>query len=178
MKKLTLCLIYILAVFFIKTRFNISLNIEFATSLALFVLGGALGFFLFYLDYFLYPFFAEKEDELGVKTKEYFDKKNFVLGIKFLELNQDKMKFHVLKNAINLVILLIVTYFVYISSGSMFGAGVGYGLLFHFVYKLISDFKNPIILNQWFEQIKKPIDPQYQQWFVYVAIGLSILISL
>lgn len=178
MKEFVACLAYTLLVFLLKMQFNISLNISFFINLILFVLGGALGFLLFYLDYFLYPFFAEKTDELAMKTDEFYQKKDFVTGIKFLKLNEEQMKFHVLKTAINLVILLVVTYFVYISSGSLFGAGVGFGLLFNFIFQLVSDMKNPVKLNQWFEQIKRPVDAQYQKWFVYVAIGLTILISL
>lgn len=178
MKIFILNLAYVLLVFLLKIRFNISFTVPFAVDLALFVLGGALGFFLFYLDYFLYPFFAEKEDELALKADEFYQKKDFATGIKFLILNEEKMRFHILKTAINLAILILVTYFVYISSGSFFGAGAGFGLLFHFVYQLLEDYKNPIKLNQWFEQIKKPIEFKYQQWFVYAVIGLTILISL
>lgn len=178
MKNFLLNIVYISLVFIIKTRFNISLNFSFGLNLFLFLLGGALGFLLFYLNYFFYPFFAEKDDELSNKTKEYFETKNFLLGINFLMLNEEKMKFHVLKTALTIIALIISTYFVYISSGSLFGAGVGYGLLFHLVLSMLKDMENPEKLNRWFEQIKKPIETQYQRLFVYAVIGLTILISL
>lgn len=179
MKVFILNLIYVLLVFLLKIRFIISFNVPFAVSLVLFVLGGALGHILFYLNYFFYPFLSEKEDELATKTTtDFFQKKEYVLGISFLMLNEEKMKFNVLKTAINFLILLILTFFVSFSSGSFFGTGVCFGLIFHFSYKLINDFKNPVLLNQWFEQIKRPVEFKYQQIFVYVAIGLTILISL
>jgi hypothetical protein len=178
MKKFTLTLFFIFAVFLIKSRFNISFTFPFAINFALFILGGSIGFLLYYLNFFLYPFLAEKTDPLGQKTDEFYQKKDFILGIKFLELNQGQMTFQVLKSAITLIALLIVTWFVYISSGSLLGAGVGFGLLFHLVLELISDLNQPEKLNKWFSQIKRPIEYKYQQYFVYAMIGLTILISL
>jgi hypothetical protein len=178
MKKFTLALLYILAIFLIKSRFNISFTFPFAINFALFMLGGTIGFLLFYLNFFLYPFLSEKSDPLAQKADEYFQKKDFLLGIKFLELNQGQMVFQILKSAITLVALLIITWFVYISSGSLLGAGVGFGLLFHLCLELVSDLNKPENLNKWFSQIKRPIEYKYQQYFVYAIIGLTILISL
>jgi hypothetical protein len=178
MKKFTLALLYIFAVFLIKSRLNIILSFPFAINFVLFMLGGTIGYFLYFLNFFLYPFLSEKSDVLAQKTEEFYQKKDFLLGIKFLELNQNQMSFQILKSAITLIALLIVTYFVYVSSGSLLGAGVGYGLLFHLVFELFSDLKNPEKLNKWFEQIKRPIEYRYQQYFVFAAIGLTILISL
>ena len=108
---------------------------------------------------------AEKTDELAVKTEEYYQKKEFIAGIKFVEMNEDKMKFQVLKSALNMGILLILTVFVSSSSGSFLGSGVCFGLLFHFYMKLLKDNERPLALNQWFEWVKKPVEC-YQRWFV------------
>lgn len=177
-KSLLFCLAYIAAVFLLKSRFSFSFNIAFFIDFALFVAGGALGYLLYYANYFLYPYLAEKTDELALKTEEYYRRKEFVLGIKLVEMNEDKMKFHVLKSALNMGILLVMTVFVSSSSGSFFGSGVCFGLLFHFCMELFKDSKNPVLLNQWFEWVKKPVEYRYQQYFVMAAIGLSILISL
>lgn len=177
-KSVFLCLVYIIVVFFIKSRFSFSLNISFFISLVLFVAGGALGYLLYYANYFLYPYLSEKTDELALKTEEYYQKKEFVMGIKFVELNEEKMTFQILKSALNMGILLILTVFISSSSGSFFGSGVCFGLLFHFNMKLWEDFKRPLALNQWFEWVKKPVEEKYQRLFVIGAMGLSILISL
>lgn len=177
-KSIFLCIVYIFAIYFIKSRFFFSFNITFFIDLALFVAGGALGYLLYYTNYFLYPYLSEKTDELALKTEEYYQKKEFVMGIKFVELNEEKMKFQILKSALNLGILLILTIFISSSSGSFLGSGVCFGLLFHFNMKLLEDFKRPLALNQWFEWVKKPVEPQYQRLFVMGAVGLSILISL
>lgn len=177
-KALIYCSIYTAAVFIIKSRFSFSLNIWLLINFILFLAGGILGYFIYYLNYFLYPFLAEKDDELAIKTQEYYQRKDFILGIKFVELNEEKMKFNVLKTALNFGILLVMTIFVSSSSGSFLGSGVCFGLLFHMNMKLLEDNRNPLLLNQWFEWVKKPVEPQYQRWFVMGAVGLSILISL
>ncbi len=177
-RSLIFCLAYVAVVFIIKSRFSFSFNLSFFVNLVLFLAGGVIGYLLFYLDYFLYPYFAEKTDELAVKAEEYYQKKEFVMGLKFIQLNEEKMKFHVLKTALNLGILLLMTIFVSSSSGSFLGSGVCFGLLFHFNMKLLEDYRNPLLLSQWFEWVKKPVEYQYQRYFVMGAIALSIFISL
>ncbi len=165
-------LIYVSAVYLLKFGFN------FFIYSPLFLAGGALGYFLFYLNYFLYPFLAEKTDELAIKSEEFFQKKDFILGIKFLALNEEKMKFQVLKTSLNFLILIILTFFVSSSSGSFLGTGVCYGLIFHFNSKIYHDFQKPALLNQWFEVIKTPVDLRYQKYFVFGALFLSLIVSL
>lgn len=182
-KTLIFCLIYIFIVYLLKTRPSFILDFGYIAgyflNLFLFLLGGALGYYLFYLDYFLYPYLADKTDELARKVEaDYFAKKDFLAGIKFLTLNGEKMNFHVLKTAINFAALIILTFFVSSSSGSYAGAGASFGLLFQFNYYLWQDYKNPAALNRWFAQIKKPVEPRYQRYFVVTAIILSLLISL
>lgn len=177
-KSIFLCLAYVAIVFLLKSNFYFSLNIALFINFALFLAGGAIGYLLFYLNYFLYPYFAEKTDELSLKAEEYYQKKEFVMGLKFIELNEEKMKFHVLKTALNFGILLLMTIFVSSSSGSFLGSGVCFGLLFHFNIKLLEDYKNPLLLSQWFEWVKKPVEYRYQRYFVLVGVALSAFISL
>ena len=174
---------YVLVVFFFKTRPTFVLSFSFAFgllyNLASFLLGGAIGYFLFYLDYLLYPYLADKTDELGQKAEcDYFSKKDFLTGVNFIMLNQDKMAFHTIKTAVNFVILIVLTFFVSSSSGSYLGSGAAYGLLFQFNYHMWGDYKNPAALNVWFSQIQKAIDPRYQRYFVFAVVILSVLISL
>lgn len=170
MKNLIACLFFLALIYYLK----FSLTFNFST--LLFFAGGVLGFFLFYLNYFLYPNLAAKTDVLAQKTNEILLTQNISYGVKFLQLNEEKMTFQPLKNILNFVAVLVMTFFINTSSGSPLAIGLVLGLVFHFNLKALTDFKKPQLLAQWYTPIKKQLDYKTQQIIIWVGVAASLLL--
>jgi len=145
-------------------------------------LGTLGGTFLLDLDHLIYWFFTHPEKQDSQMARMLWQKKDFKGLVLLLERYHDTHTRLIFHSALFQVIFLIFTFYIFTSSGSLFGSGLVAGMNLHLLKDEWEDyFKKPDHLNNWiFWQIKKEISLQEQKIFLILVllifVGLSFLL--
>jgi len=100
------------------------------------VIGLIVGFFIYFFDYLLYPFYADEDLELVSIAKKYWTQKNYHHYLQLIWLNQ-KTVVHLMSRSFLFIILYFpLAIFVLSASSQVFGKGVVLGLGLNLVIKL------------------------------------------
>jgi len=141
-----------------------------------FVTGLIIGFFLYLVDYLLYPFYADQNLELVIVAKKYLQQKNYQHYLQLLWLNQKAMAHLLSRSFLFIIIYFPLTIFVLSSSSQVFGQGVVLGIGLNLAIKLWQLRNDPEQFHQhFFWQAETQISPLVIN---RVVIGFSLLFGL
>lgn len=163
-----------LVYFFLVSLFNLGLGWR----LLIFWLGALIGTFLLDIDHIILGLNPLTEAEWAAKFKALWKEKKYkeaiIVGADS-HVSHRRLIFH---SVIFQPILLILTFFILTSTGSLFGAGLIMSMNLHLLKDLWHCYLEEKRLAWFFWPLKQLPDQKFQQAYLFVMTGFFLLLTL
>lgn len=136
-----LVVIFYLAIFFLKYDW---------LSWSFFVSGFLFGYLFYYLDFLLYPIYADQNLEIVKIAKQYWGQKNWKHYVRVLIINQTHLVGLMTRSLLFISIFLPLAIFILNTSQYAFGKALVLGLGLKLVFDLFEYKNQPQVFNQVF----------------------------
>lgn len=142
-----------------------------------FVIGGFIGVLMPYLDYLIYAYLLNPEDQNSKTAVGMISKKNFSQSIGIFIGNREVQKELLFHKAYFQIIFLVFLFLIVTSSGSLLGRGIVCGFALHLIMDQVMDLMEKKEIDVWFEGFPFEMDSLQKKVFIIANAGIFLLIS-
>ncbi len=160
---------------FLTGRFSLGLGIIW------WWLGAVIGFLLVFFDRIIYSVLNDKERNVGERIRQWTQKRDWSVSTMTLINERVEQKELVMRNALFVIVWIVMGFFTMSSSVNVFARGLMLGVGVHIFFDLITDFVwDKSRFDLWFWQIKRQLPEQEKQWFMGIVslVGLWLMWNL
>ena len=113
------------------------------------ILGLALGSMILDLDHLVYWYFLYPDKEESIRGKSFLKERKFKQALALIGENHKTHNSLVFHHIYFQLVLVLVSFFIFLSTGSMLGKSLVLFMNFHLLIDQWKDYKNPIHLKNW-----------------------------
>lgn len=142
-----------------------------------FVIGGFIGILMPYVDYLIYAYLVNPEDQNSKIAVGLVSRKNIFKSIDVFIGNSEVKKELIFHKAYFQAIFLIFMYLIVTSSGSLLGRGIVCGIALHLILDQVMDIIEKRGIDSWFVGLPFEIDNLQKKFFIVINAVIVLLIS-